>query len=110
MMRRRIRTIAGLGAFIAIQAMSIVTLSSYWSAAENTSDAKLFALLGAYFLMVFVALGVMALIWGGNAPPAGLPTPPPGPPPAMSPAGIPIGPRTPAPLVAHARHATVVNE
>jgi hypothetical protein len=103
-MRRRIRLIAGLVAFVAIQAMGVVVLSWNWATAEVQSDARLFVTLGAHLAFVMVACAIAALIWGGNAPPADqAATPPPAPPPpSMSPSGIPIGPRTPKPLAAHA--------
>ena len=102
-MRRKIRTTLGLVAFVAFQAIGVVVLSRNWAAAETQSDARLFLTLGAYMFFVMVGCGAAALIWGGNTPPMyddieG----PQSPPPALSPAGLPIGPRHPAPLVAHA--------
>src|SRR5688572_22792750 len=108
-LRRHVRTILGLVAFAAIQAVSVVVLSSSWRHADNPGDARLFALFALHFVFVALAGGVAALFWGGNEPPTDRPAPepprPPGPPPSWSPAGLPVGPRTPEPLVAHAEVA-----
>ncbi len=107
-MRREIRTTLGLVVFVAIQAIGVVALSRNWAAAQTQSDARLFVTLGAYMVVVLVACAATAVFWGGSAPPTDHDIEgPKNPPPALSPAGLPIGPRRPAPLVAHAVPAEV---